>query len=363
MHLVEIRYHNFRNLANGGSLLAPGMNVLIGGNGSGKTSFLEALHVLSTGKSFRTRSLSEVICSGETELQVFGVCARTDGQRNRIGFQYSKAKGSVALVNRERVARLSEVAKLVPVLFFGGEKLYLLGGAPQARREFLDWGLFHVEPFFLGTWRRYARALAQRNAALRCGASDAELATWTTELASSGPLLAEQRAAYAGRVVAKLKETLPELAAFSTDAIACTWQSGWPEAAIDLTTHLAQQTNADRRAGYTRHGPHRADWVLTSGARKAADFCSAGQQKILICGLLLAQIAVLREAGIAPTLLLDDLPAELDARHRQYLTRRLAALGTQLVVTATEQSLLDNETVASARLFHVEQGRVHATSQ
>lgn len=233
----------------------------------------------------------------------------------------------------------------------------LLTASPQDRREFLDWGLFHVEPNFLELWRRYSRALSQRNAALRASRPDREVKLWDSELSDTAGSLARLREQHIRLLVPTLETVLNRMANFRVDGLSVVSDRGWPGQLEDLATVLERDLQKDRQIGHTRCGPHRYDWELRISERAARKFCSAGQQKILICALLLAQVERVAEKGTTPVLLLDDLPAELDQAHRTLVLHQLRDYGAQVFASGTEAALLDlPDDGTTTRVFHVEQG-------
>lgn len=359
MFITHLRLTHFRNLHNPDVEFGRGLNLVVGDNGSGKTSLLEGVFFLGRGRSFRTSHLAEVITFGRAEMWGF---ARADGGESvshGVGVEYRRSEGITAKIDGRKIAKLSQLARILPVLFLGGQRSLLLSGSPQARREFLDWGLFHVEPEFNGLWRRYARALSQRNAALRSNRPSSEIQLWDQELSSSAMSLAQLRSHYISGLVDFLTESAAGLAAFPVDSLQLVLDRGWPHTEREFCDVLAEELERDRKLGYTRNGPHRADWELRLNQRSARQFCSAGQQKILVCGLLLAQVRLVAARGTTPILCLDDLPAELDARHRDLLLRQLQEYGAQLFVTATDETLFgEMYCTNTTRVFHVEQGNI-----
>lgn len=359
MFITQLRLHNIRNFRTGEFEPARGLNVFVGDNGSGKTSLMEAVFLLGRGRSFRTAHLSEVLTTGESEMWGFARAQDEQGGQHSVGLEYRRREGITAKVDGQRIARLSELARVLPVLFLGGERSLLLNASPQERREFLDWGLFHVEPTFLALWRRYSRALSQRNAALRANRPNPEVELWDGELSDNAMALAQLRTEHAEQLLPNLVRILDNLAAFPVKDLKLELDRGWPTHTEELRILLQRNLERDRQLGYTRSGPHRFDWELRIQDRPVRQYYSAGQQKILVCGLLLAQVRAVAEKGATPVLCLDDLPAELDAHHRELVLGQLHGYGAQIFVSATDAMLLDVRSHgASTRVFHVEHGTI-----
>jgi DNA replication and repair protein RecF len=230
----------------------------------------------------------------------------------------------------------------------------LVEGTPGERRRWLDWGVFHVEQSFLPAWRRYQRALKQRNTLLRQGAAESLLKTFEPELASAGAFLDQHRRAYlvqlqpvalgwAERLLGKLDLDLRYL-------------RGWGEGKT-LEEALTASRAVEREQGVTRTGPHRAEMVIEVGGLPAQQQVSRGQQKVLAGALLLAQAAYLRQAtGRHCLLLLDDLAAELDAAHLGRFLELVRETEAQVFLTSVEKGRLP--AWEDARLFHVERGKI-----
>jgi DNA replication and repair protein RecF len=231
----------------------------------------------------------------------------------------------------------------------------LVQSGPGLRRQFLDRGVFHVEHGFLPEWQRYQRALRQRNAALK---GRGPTRAWDTELARHGERLDGLRDDYLSALGPPFKSACREL--LDRDDVDLGYRRGWPEGRT-LADVLEEGAATDRRQGFTGRGAHRCDFRLTVGGREVRDRVSRGQQKLLLCALQLAQAELQQtRTGSAGLLLIDDLPAELDAAHRARLIDALHALGSQVFVTATDVALLEHALGGdpAPKVFHVEHGRV-----
>ena len=219
------------------------------------------------------------------------------------------------------------------------------------RRRFLDWIAFHVEHRHLETWRRFRRALRQRNAALRARAPSAAMRSWNVEFVEiSLELDALRRAA-----LDVAQDTLEQygLALVGTE-IGFEYQQGWNrEKALDEV--LIESAEREQQQGTTQHGPHRADLKIRYDERQARKLVSRGQQKLLASAMVLAATDTAQSALERPLLLLlDDPAAELDGNALQRLMAAIAGLGCQVVATSLERAALD--VPAGATVFHVEHG-------
>lgn len=354
MSLTYLEITDLRNLSKVVMEPGPRFNIIVGPNGSGKTSLLEAIYLLGRGRSFRTAYGRRAVREGQTSLTVFG---RTSAPMvTTIGIQI-KNGALRAKIGGEWLKKASELAAVLPLLFISPDADKLIKGSPRQRRRFLDWGLFHVEPTFLSVWQRYNRALLQHNAELR-QSGHGRGSPWVAQLAEAGTQLHHLRQQYAATIQAQFSQYLALLSPIS--GVDCQYQAGW-SAEISLAEALDKGRERDRRMGFAQSGPHRAELAIRMNGRPAEQFLSGGQQKLVACALLLAQAAIYRaRSGNACLLLVDDLPAELDPRHRRTLLELLHQLGGQVFITATDSTQLPLEGLEAVQMFHVEHGGLQA---
>jgi DNA replication and repair protein RecF len=329
--------------------LHPGLNLIWGDNGSGKTSLLEAIFLLGRGRSFRTRNSERLIRHGEERLVSFG--RATAALPHLLGVQVSKSAGTEAKVDGSPVSSLAELSQAFPVQVIepGVHRLVEEGG--RRRRRWLDWAVFHVEPTYIGNWTRYSRALQQRNAALRVAGDSIDI--WNEELARYGELVAASRSSVMERLQPYWTRTVQELTDLEVEL---SHHQGWP-AGQPLAAALAGSTERDRMRGLTHDGPHRADVRVRIHGRTARDVLSRGQQKLVAVAMILSQLELLQALmGAAPTLLLDDPAAELDQPRFDRFIQVLRRTSGQLIATSLRPDLRLFD--APDRVFHVEQGGV-----
>lgn len=356
MWLERLGVEGVRNLVGAELNWCPGLNVLVGDNGAGKTSVLEAVYLLSRGRSFRTGRIERVISNWGKGLRVTAR-VRKDGEGTvRVGMERGGGQRRLR-VDGEEQDSIAALAGRLPVLAFEPGSHELVEGGPGERRRFLDWGVFHVEPQFLVTWRRYHRALKQRNAALRSGEGPRGAEVWEPELAEAGDALSAMREAYADRLRRVMPSWLERIAPDLHDVTA-TFHRGWPED-TSLPTALESERGRAMGLGYTTRGPHRCDLLLKQGANSAAGVLSRGQQKLLALAMVFAQCELYaRDRGSAPILLLDDLSSELDVGHQGLTLEHAADLGAQVLLTALFAPPAAEHWPGEKKLFHVERGRV-----
>lgn len=361
--LSDLRLTNFRNYQEARFEPASGLNVILGDNGSGKTSLLEAIYFIgSGGRSFRGGRLSRLVRDGALTATLFAEVEQ-DGARHKLGIRRALSGIESLKLNGATPSALSDVAALLPVLALHPQSVELVFGASALRRRFLDWGMFHVEHSFLSQWKEANSALRQRNALLRSGkVVDRELRYWDQKLAASSASIEQLRRVHLKSLKAQWLAILTLLAPRFKGGI--TLQSGLRSGESYLEA-LKRTREEDLRRGFTHAGFHRADLKITMNDVVARDRVSRGQAKILAYALVLAQLPMIASVGKVCTLLVDDLGSELDEEHRATLLTYLASGTQQTLITALDRGLspaLFENTDAEPRMFHVEHGRIQRIS-
>ncbi len=347
--LVEVRLENFRCFTSVSLEPDPSFSVLAGGNGAGKTSLLEAIFFLGRGTSFRAARAEAAIRFGAEHATVFG---RVAGEvPRRLGVEVSRSNGLAVRIDGSAGSR-ADLVQALPVQALDPASHELVSGPPAARRQFLDWGVFHVEQGFFPAWQRYRRALQQRNAALRVGDGPAAWA-WDELLVTEGELVDQ----YRHQVMAQLAPRVTAVAAALLEGeLEIAQLSGWP-AGSDLAAALGEARARDLALGSSQVGPHRADVRITHRARRARGTASRGQEKLVAAALTLAQVALVSARLDRPVVLVVDEPAaDLDREHLTRLIAAVRAAPVQAFVTTLDPGGL--ELPADARTFHVEHGEV-----
>jgi len=345
------RATHFRCLESAELALGPRFNLISGANASGKTSLLEALAYLGRGKSFRGASTASLTQHGKEDFVLFGEVERAQGKIN-VGIRNGR-EGLEVRVGGESASGAAALAEALPLQVIDPDVHNLVAGGPELRRRFLDWVAFHVEHDHLMIWRRFRRALKQRNAALKARSSEAAIRSWNAEFLDLAVQLDDSRR----RVLELTADSLEEhgQALLETD-LSFEYQQGWSREK-SLETALEGGIERDLQMGSTQSGPHRADIKISYDERQARKLVSRGQQKLLASAMILAATETAQAALERPLLLLlDDPAAELDSDSIARLMAAVSALGCQVVATSLEPEALvfPEEPV----MFHVEQGVV-----
>ncbi|RMH93853.1 DNA replication/repair protein RecF [Lysobacter pythonis] len=355
MRITRLDLQDIRSITEARLEPGPGLNLLFGENGAGKTSVLEALHLLGYGRSFRGRVRDGLIRTGAEALQIYAEWQDTGASKHRAGLRHEGANWSARRDGTD-VAQLGDLCATFAVSTFEPGSYGLVAGGGEPRRRFLDWGLFHVEQDYLHAWRRYVRALKQRNALLKVRRTGTQLDAWDHELVEAALPLQRQREAYVAALLPHLQAVAEQLLpAFGI--VALNLQAGWKKESMSLADALLLGRDRDLALGHTGVGPHRADWRVDFVARPEREPYSRGQAKLVALACLLAQARHLNQVrGAWPLMLLDDFASELDAKHRRRVLDELLAGGAQVFMTGVESppELMD----APVALFHVEQGVV-----
>lgn len=357
MGLIKLGVRNVRNLKSVDIIPSNHLNLVFGENGAGKTSLLEAIYILGRGRSFRTRQIERVIHNESQSLSVFGLLEQeNEGREIPIGLERSHSALDIRIAE-QKVKAVSELAALIPIQLIQPNSHKLLEEGPRFRRNYLDWGVFHVEQSFYPAWQRYRRGLKQRNASLRARQGKKAAIAWNHEIIEAASVIHDCRSRY----VDLLNQVLPEYieSIMGKQSLEMRYQPGWNEG-MAYEEVLETKLEQDIEHGYTRAGPHRADLQFKIDGVNVTDRVSRGQQKILVASCLLAQIGVYSEiTGGRCILLVDDLTAELDQNHLQRLMNVIGGMNIQLFATSIEaEQIINGLPDREFKMFHVEHGNV-----
>ncbi len=368
MPISSLRVADFRNVT--ALELAPhtdGLNLICGDNGSGKTSLLEAIHYLGSGKSFRSSVATRLVRHETDKFSLFAQVVNDANHQIMLGVERD-IKGSTRLRRDEKdLQSFTDFAYLLPVRLINSQSHHLFESGPIYRRKYLDWGLFYQSDNFLHCWRQFERILKQRNAGLRDRRAKNELIGWTTELIKYALELNDLRQSYVQTLAPLVEKIASELLGLSFAQLEIKYLPGWDNSQ-NYEDVLATSYFDDLRVGHTQNGPHRADIDIRLNNVSVKHFLSRGQQKLLICAMILAQGMLLaKQANKGLIYLVDDLPSELDAQSRQRLISLLLTQQSQVFITAIESAsiceFIDSQSKVPVKLFHVEHGQLVKSSE
>jgi len=357
MSLLRITVSNLRLYQQQEIHPDPNLNIVHGNNASGKTSLLESIHVLGTGRSFRSTQLQPLIRHGSSNMAIMGeIKGPTEGYRTRLSVHVDDT-GRHLSVDNQKSSKISELAQYLPLLVISPDSHFQFHQKSRARRAVMDWSLFHVEPEFGGLWLRYQRAIQQRNSALKDPKQRKIQYSWDPEITELGEKIQQLREAELKEISTGFTEIAGQLLDDS-DGFELRLNAGW-DRDLGLSKCLENDRERDQERGITHSGPHKNDLDLLASGVPAEDEASHGQNKLMLIALRLAQIKRLYNcAEKRCCLLIDDLPAELDRGRRQKLSNFLASMPVQVFVTTTDETAIETSGWSSHKLFHVEHGTI-----
>lgn len=356
MGLIRHDVFNFRNLHQVQLEPGAGLNLITGPNASGKTSLLESIFYLSYGRSFRSGQFKDLIEYNEDYFRLVSRIS-SDGTISQLGIEKSPNHQLIKL-NKEPVTRLSDLSLLLPVIAIHPDSHHLISSGPENRRQFMDWGVFHVEHSFMQQWKSYKTALSQRNAALRAQQPDKLCQLWNPVLVESAQAINHARSQYMERLITQVEHFSTYL--FPGTSIEIVYRRGWSLEG-EFEAILSNQLEKDKQKGFTQYGPHRADIKITVDGKSAQTSISRGQQKKLVTLLKLSQMNLfLEDSQKSCVLLYDDLPAELDVENQSILMGLLSDMDVQAFISAIDINQLTLDSWSSVKMFHVEHGEFSA---
>lgn len=326
MRLTRLSLCNLRSFSSVEFDLHPRFNIFIGPNGSGKTTILEAVYLLSRGHSFRTREVKPLISHQSAYMTV----TAEDNTQQIIHLYKSPNLPTMVKVNQTYCTKASELARLLPCQLIYQDLFQLVDAGPAVRRQILDWGLFHVEHTYADHLKQYQKCLKQRNLLLRQRASQEQISAWELPMSRYAEQLHRARDKYMVSLNKAFKSILSQLS-----PIECSleYYKGWDrkETGVSLIKCLLEQRPQDYQMQYTHSGAHQADIQFKIPGSSAKKMLSRGQQKVLLIALKFAQTALVKSPFIY---LFDDLCNELDDTHIQKILTYCSRKSGQFFITA-----------------------------
>jgi DNA replication and repair protein RecF len=363
MLLADLEVVNFRNLS-GKITWGPQLNIIYGNNGQGKTNWLEAIHLLARTRSFRTQRLQETIRFGEQLASVRGrVLAGNELERDLQVTLQNNSK--TILVNSKREA-LTRYLTQLQVFSFTAADLDVVRGMPEARRRFLDRGLYSIKPSYLRTIVDYNRVLKQKNKLLQA-ANESEMSLertedllnpWNEQLVQLAVAIHRERSEYLVSLNTTLERQLFDKRDISARYVSALEGKGdLSDYESVLRSRLDLRMAAELASGHALIGPHRDDLEILLDGREIKAFGSSGQQRSALLLLDLAAISVYNLAtNNQPVFIIDDVDAELDEKRIRHLLEYLENR-TQTFITTSKRSHVEGFT-SRANVYEIGDGKV-----
>jgi len=356
--ISKIKLANFRNLTSFLVYPSAKLNLLQGGNGSGKTAVLEAICFMARGRSFRP-GVSGALINLESKSMAVHLDVE-DSNGTTLCFSGISQKGEPSLFQVDGLnrSRGSDISRALPVQIITPDESDLVFSGPSVRRSFLDWGLFHVEHEYLELARKYKKTLKQRNAWIKAGARVSD--PWLHELSALAAKINEQRESYLARICDLLRAELGAFGGFGK--IGLEYYGGGvgldPNEALEK---FQSQIPYDQKAGTTSLGPHRGDIKIVFNGIAAKDYLSRGQAKLVSVLFALSQtMLLLNERSRKSILLIDDISAELDEDNLVQCMEMISEMQMQTFMTSSNAflSAIFEKSFEESKTFHVKHGQL-----
>lgn len=362
MSVEKLLTQNFRNLKDLNIELDSNLNLVVGNNGSGKSSLLEALFFLGHGKSFRTNKTIDIVSYDKSPL----VVSVKNDKGSQLGLKRDFVLNETEIkVNGEKQSKLSIFAKNMAVQIVTPESFKLFFGGPKERRRFLDLGLFHVKHSFSEEWRNFSKVLKQRNACLKQKSSTDTLHYWTELFCNHSIVVSESRESYVNQLKEEISSWLDLLLPNICNELKIVYSRGWSNTK-DLEEVLQQNKEREVAFGHSLYGAHKFDIKFVVNGNHIEVSLSRGQQKLFLLALTLAQAKLIEKVNrVKPILLIDDIGAELDINSRKLLSEAVNRLNCQVVITAIDKNALEPliHNNKNYKMFHVEHGEILEMSE
>lgn len=345
MILTSISLSDFRNVEKETIDFSEGITALIGENAQGKTNLLEAVYLLSCGKSFRNRRWREMIAF-DKEKSVVSADIRGKGLPFELKIELDRREGKKISHNSHRLEKLSEFLGLFRVVLFCPEHLQLVKGAPKLRRSFLDSAICQLRPYYASLLNEFLKTEEQRAALLKEAnqkkVSADWMEIWEERLARVSGQIAFLRSEYIRELKSEAAEQYEKISSgreklslhYKSDVFEEKMTSA--EMAERYREILIRNRESDIRYGFTQKGVHKDDLEIRIDARQATSFSSQGQQRSAVLALKLSEGEISRrQTGESPLYLFDDVLSELDEKRREFITS--GVLSGQVIITGTDR--------------------------
>ncbi len=340
MIIRELRVNNVRPYGLYSAQLNPGITLILGPNGTGKTTLLESLHYLLQGTSFKGRD-RDMIAHGHTKSHMLLVDDSGLERRAQLEVLFDDKLKKVFNIEQKNTARLPAKHR-APVVLFEPDELRLLSSSPQRRRQFFDGILSRLHPQYATALSRYQRVVLQRNELLKHQADtsaanwDSHLFTWDIKFTELADVIISYRQAFIALANEHLSGIYSAMAG-SKNEVTLSYSSNLPKNnyAQNLLKQLEHRRHADAMRGFTSLGPHRDDFLVSLNGHPASETASRGEMRTIMLACKLLEVQLQEEAYASkPLILMDDVFSELDSNREQQLMNALQDY--QTIITATD---------------------------
>ena len=320
MRIQSVSLSDFRRFNHFQLDCHPKINCIIGENGTGKTTLLEAIWATVSTASFRTHKIQNLIQSNKKEAKI-GLDFEIDGVEQRLSF-HLKGQTKEVMHNQTKLALSNLIGVLLGVVI-STEDLDLIEGDPAKRRYFLDLMLSQTDPLYLWHMRRYNKGLKNKNHLLK-SRNLKPIPFFEEEMAKSGVYISLKRSSLIHELA---QDAIPFLHQICLRQCALRFEIPvWTK--DELKNKWLKERAAEERLGYTLSGPHRDDLKIYLDEKEAKHFASMGEKKSLAMSLKLAQCHLIKKiSNTEPFLLVDDYSSHLDGSRQENFFALLASQG------------------------------------
>lgn len=349
MFIKKLNIHNFRNIIQKEINFSEKINIFHGTNGVGKTSILESINYISSGKSFRKGNFKSLINCQSDQLTVYLECII-----NESPYSFSSSKKIDgkwrAKINNSKITKQSDITNLLPVVSIDPEVYRLVDFGPLYRRNFLDWLVFHVKHDYLVLWKKVYKCIKQLNVLYKNKATREEIDLWENLFIELSESLTQIRRDLFKEIKPKILESSKNMLN-EINNLSIEFKQGWNNS-LTLQEQMIIDRSKNIRFGQLQHGPHKMDILINSGKSQASQTLSRGQKKVLAITFYMSYIDTLTKYNIKPILCLDDLDAEIDDDKLNIVADFFKNTKYQVFITSVHKNKIQNAFVKSA-MFHV----------
>ena len=371
MHIKKLTLHNFRNYADLSIEPEPRLNVLIGRNAQGKTSFLEAIYLIGLARSWKAGRDSELVRWECDQARVWAEVVRENQNDISVEVIIGRSEKKHISINTIRQTRLADLMGQVNVLLIEPYDVDIVRGEPSHRRRFMNLEISQVQPLYCHLLVNYRKVLEQRNRLLKDlqarGSRDGVMDVLNEQLVNYGSRILDRRLSFVSRI-AGLARDIHSRITDGSEVLETKYHSRTNPGGGDTPDQLAERLRArleevrdeEIRRGITLVGPQRDDLVFTVNGVDARVYGSQGQQRTIALSLRLAELELMHEtAKEPPIVLLDDVMTDLDEERRKHVFGMTQGR-CQVFVTAPSKRAFEPEFLSAGKVYRVAEGQVKA---